>query len=143
MQQTYDVAIIGAGISGSALFYALTHYTNLKKVVLLEKYSQPATLSSSGNNNSQTIHAGDIETNYTFEKAKKVSRGAKLLVSYAFHHQLQNKSIFEYQKMAIGVGEKEVEFMTKRHEEFKEIYPELEFFRIHQPSLRNIPGCHA
>lgn len=128
MKQTYDVAIIGAGISGSALFYALTHYTNLKKVVLLEKYSQPATLSSSGNNNSQTIHAGDIETNYTFEKAKKVSRGAKLLVSYAFHHQLQNKSIFEYQKMAIGVGEKEVEFMTKRHEEFKEIYPELEFF---------------
>ena len=73
MKQTYDVAIIGAGISGSALFYALTHYTNLKKVVLLEKYSQPATLSSSGNNNSQTIHAGDIETNYTFEKAKKVA----------------------------------------------------------------------
>lgn len=128
MNNSYDVVIIGAGISGSALFYALTHYTDIKKVALLEKYSQPATLSSSGNNNSQTIHSGDIETNYTFEKAKKVSRAAKLLVSYAFYHNLQNKSIFEYQKMAIGVGEKEVDFMTKRHEEFKEIYPNLEFF---------------
>ena len=128
MNNCYDVAIIGAGISGSALFYALTHYTDIKKIVLLEKYSQVATLSSSGNNNSQTIHAGDIETNYSFEKAKKNARGAKLLVSYAFHHNLQNKSIFEYQKMAIGVGEKEVDFIKKRHEEFKEIFPDLEFF---------------
>lgn len=128
MDNSYDVAIIGAGISGSALFYVLTHYTDLKRVILLEKYSEPASLSSSGNNNSQTIHAGDIETNYTFEKAKKVARSAKMLVSYALFHRLQNKSIFEYQKMAIGVGDKEVEFIQKRHEEFKEIYPELEFF---------------
>lgn len=128
MNNSYDVAIIGAGISGSALFYALTHYTDLKRVVLLEKYEAPATLSSSGNNNSQTIHAGDIETNYTFEKAKKVARSAEMLVSYALFHQLQNKSIFKYQKMAIGVGDKEVEFMQKRHEEFKGIYPKLEFF---------------
>ncbi|WP_299550085.1 FAD-dependent oxidoreductase [uncultured Helicobacter sp.] len=128
MSNSYDVAIIGAGISGSALFYVLTQYTNIRKVALLEKYAQPATLSSSGNNNSQTIHAGDIETNYTFEKAKKVSRAAKLIESYALFHKLQNKSIFEYQKMAIGVGDKEVEFIQKRHEEFKEIYPDLEFF---------------
>ena len=128
MSNSYDVAIIGAGISGCALFYALTQYTDVKRVVLLEKYAQPATLSSSGNNNSQTIHAGDIETNYTFEKAKKVSRSAKLIESYALYHQLQNKSIFEYQKMAIGVGDKEVEFIKNRHEAFKEIYPQLEFF---------------
>lgn len=102
MNNSYDVAIIGAGISGSALFYALTHYTDLKRVVLLEKYEAPATLSSSGNNNSQTIHAGDIETNYTFEKAKKVARSAEMLVSYALFHQLQNKSIFEYQKWRLG-----------------------------------------
>lgn len=128
MNHSYDVAIVGGGISGSALFYVLTHYTDLKRVILLEKYSEPASLSSSGNNNSQTIHAGDIETNYTFEKAKKVARSAKMLVSYALFHQLQNKSIFEYQKMAIGVGDREVEFIQKRHQEFKEIYPELEFF---------------
>ena len=121
MNNSYDVAIIGAGLFGRALFYTLTHYTNIKKVALLEKYSQPATLSSSGNNNSQTIHSGDIETNYTFEKAKKVSRAAKLLVSYAFYHNMHNKSIFEYQQMAIGVGDKEVDYMTKCHEEFKEM----------------------
>ncbi|WP_121763181.1 FAD-dependent oxidoreductase [Helicobacter burdigaliensis] len=136
MKNHYDVAIIGAGISGSALFYALTHYTDIKKVVLLEKYHAPATLSSSGNNNSQTIHSGDIETNYTFEKAKKVARAAKLLTSYASYHKLQNKSIFEYQKMAIGVGDKEVEFIKQRHEQFKEIYPELEFFT--KDTLREI-----
>ncbi len=123
MNNSYDVAIIGGGISGSALFYVLTYYTDLRRVILLENYSEPASLSSSGNNNSQTIHAGDIETNYTFEKAKKVARSAKMLVSYALFHQLQNKSIFEYQKMAIGVGDQEVEFMQKRYEEFKEIYP--------------------
>ncbi len=128
MNNSYDVAIVGAGISGCALFYVLTHYTDLKKVVLLEKYAQPATLSSSGNNNSQTIHAGDIETNYTFEKAKKVSRSAKLMESYALYHHLENKSIFEFQKMAIGVGDEEVEFIKTRHEAFKEIYPNLEFF---------------
>ena len=136
MNNSYDVAIIGAGISGSALFYALTHYTNIQRVVLLEKYSEPATLSSSGNNNSQTIHAGDIETNYPFEKAKKVARDAKLLVSYALFHNLQNKSIFEYQKMAIGVGDEEVEFMKKRHQEFQEIFPNLEFFT--KDTLREI-----
>ena len=74
MNNSYDVAIIGAGISGSALFYALTHYTDLKRVVLLEKYEAPATLSSSGNNNSQTIHSGDIETNYNFVYAEMVCR---------------------------------------------------------------------
>ncbi|MDE5592254.1 MAG: FAD-dependent oxidoreductase, partial [Helicobacter sp.] len=128
MSRKYDVAIVGAGISGSALFYALTHYTNIKKVVLLEKYSQPATLSSSGSNNSQTIHAGDIETNYSFEKAKTIVRDSNLLVSYALFHNLQNKSIFEYQKMAIGVGDEEVEFIGKRYEQFREIFPNLEFF---------------
>ncbi len=128
MKNSYDVAIIGAGISGAALFYALSRYTDIKRVVLLEKYAKPATLSSSGNNNSQTIHAGDIETNYSFEKAKIVARSAKLIESYGLFHKLQNKSMFSFQKMAIGVGDKEVEFIKKRHEEFKEIYPELEFF---------------
>lgn len=136
MNNYYDVAIIGGGISGGALFYALTHYTNIKRVVLLEKYDKPATLSSSANNNSQTIHAGDIETNYSKEKAIKVSRAAKLLENYALFHNLQNKSIFEYQKMALGVGDKEVEFIKKRHEEFKEIYPNLELFS--KETLRDI-----
>ena len=36
MNNSYDVAIIGAGISGSALFYALTPYTDIKQVALLE-----------------------------------------------------------------------------------------------------------
>lgn len=126
--RNFDVAIIGAGISGAALFYVLSKYTNIEKIALVEKYEKIATLSSSSHNNSQTIHSGDIETNYTFEKAKSVSRAANLLVSYAKYHNLQNKVIFEFQKMAAGVGEEEVHFIKERFEKFKEIYPQLEFF---------------
>ena len=71
-QQEFDVLIIGAGISGTALFYELARYTDIKNIALIEKYNAPATLNSKGTSNSQTIHCGDIETNYTLEKSKEV-----------------------------------------------------------------------
>ncbi|BDR28762.1 hypothetical protein HSHS1_15230 [Helicobacter suis HS1] len=40
---------------------------------------------------------------------------------YALNKELQNKVIFEMQKMAIGVGDKECAFIAKRYEEFQEI----------------------
>lgn len=128
MKNSFDVAIIGAGISGAALFYALRNFTNIKRVVLLEKYGKVAELSSAANNNSQTIHDGSIETNYTFEKAKKVARAAELVRHFALHKNLQNKSIFKMQKIAIGVGDKECEYMKNRTEEFRAIFPKIEFF---------------
>ena len=72
----YDVLIVGGGISGTALFYELAKYTNVKSVCLLEKYEALSTLNSKGTSNSQTIHVGDIETNYTLEKAKITKRTA-------------------------------------------------------------------
>ena len=69
-QQEFDVIVIGAGISGAALFYELARYTDIKNIALIEKYHAPATLNSKGTSNSQTIHCGDIETNYTLEKSK-------------------------------------------------------------------------
>ncbi len=124
----YDVIIIGGGISGSALFYELARYTDAKKICLLEKYDELATLNSKGTSNSQTIHVGDIETNYTLEKAKITKRTAKMIEKFCLQYNLQNKIMFSHQKMALGVGAKEVAFIKNRYEEFKEVFPYLELW---------------
>lgn len=122
----FDVIVVGAGISGAALFYELARYTNIKNIALLEKYNAPATLNSRASSNSQTIHCGDIETNYTFEKAKKVKANADMVVRYAL---AQKKSfIHSHQKMALAVGDEECAYMKKRFNEFKKLYPYMEFW---------------
>src|SRR3989344_1651886 len=57
----YDALIVGAGITGASLLYVLTKYANLARIVLLEKYEKPAQINSHYDNNSQTLHFGDIE----------------------------------------------------------------------------------
>ncbi len=124
----YEVLVIGGGISGAALFYELAKYTDVKSVALLEKYESLATLNSKGTSNSQTIHCGDIETNYTVEKAKSVKRTAKMVEKYCLQYNYQDKFMFAHQKMAIGVGDEEVAYMRNRYEDFKELFPYLEVF---------------
>ncbi|WP_104640785.1 FAD-dependent oxidoreductase [Helicobacter bizzozeronii] len=128
MKRDFDVVIVGGGVSGCALLWTLSQYTDLKKIALVERRSGLAKVSSNAKANSQTIHDGAIETNYTAQKAKKVRLAAEKLKNYALNKNLQNTVIFEMQKMAIGVGDKECAFITKRHEEFQEIYPGLTFF---------------
>lgn len=127
-QNHYDVIIVGGGISGAALFYELGRYTNAKSICILEKYESLATLNSSGAANSQTIHCGDIETNYTLEKAVNVKKTAKMVEKYCLQHDYKDKVLFSHQKMALGVGDREVNFMLNRYEEFKELYPYLEVY---------------
>ena len=79
----FDVVVVGAGISGAALFYELARYTDIKNIALIEKYDSIATLNSRATSNSQTIHCGDIETNYTIEKARKVKVNADMVAKYA------------------------------------------------------------
>jgi len=124
----YDVLVVGGGISGAALFYELAKYTDVKRIALVEKYDRLAKLNSAGTSNSQTIHCGDIETNYTLEKAKKVKETASMISKYCVAHGHDGKFLFAHQKMAIGVGDTEVAYMQKRYEEFKELYPYLEVF---------------
>ena len=124
----YEVLIVGGGVSGTALLYELTHYTDIEKVALLEKYEESATLNSNARANSQTIHCGDIETNYTYEKAKHVKRTAKMIEKYCLQYGYEDKMMFKHQKMAIGIGYNECRFMTKRYEEFKTLYPYLELY---------------
>ncbi|MBY0539894.1 MAG: FAD-dependent oxidoreductase [Arcobacteraceae bacterium] len=139
-EKHYEVVIVGGGISGAALFYELAEYSTATKICLLEKYEDLATLNSKGTSNSQTIHVGDIETNYTLSKAKVTKRTAKMIEKFCLKYNLQEKIMFKHQKMALGVGEKEVEFITKRYNEFKEVFPYLELWdketlRVLEPKL--------
>ncbi|HEY9203975.1 MAG TPA: FAD-dependent oxidoreductase [Sulfurimonas sp.] len=124
--KNFEVIIVGAGVSGSALAYELARYTDIKSIGIIEKYENIATLNSCGTSNSQTIHVGDIETNYTLQKAAITKRTAKMVEKYCLQHNYQNKIIFSHQKMALGVGKKEVEFLLHRYEEFSELFPYLE-----------------
>jgi len=122
----FEVLVIGAGISGAALAYELARYTDIKTIGVLEKYEEVATLNSAGTSNSQTIHVGDIETNYTLEKAAVTKRTAKMVEKYCLQYHYQDEIIFSHQKMALGVGNKEVEFLLHRFEEFSKLFPYLE-----------------
>lgn len=124
----YDVVIVGGGISGGALLYELATYTNVKRILLLEKYDALATLNSHGTGNSQTIHCGDIETNYTLEKAIKVKKTAKMVEKYCLQHGYQNTIMWSHQKMVMGVGDQEVSLILKRYEEIRGLYPFLEVY---------------
>lgn len=127
-QKHFDTIVIGGGISGAAVFYELARYTDIKNIALLEKYSSAATLNSHSTSNSQTIHCGDIETNYTLEKAKKVKKTADMIVKYGILQNAQNKFMFSHQKLALGVGEAECAYMKNRYEEFKQLYPYIKFY---------------
>ena len=124
----YNVLIVGGGISGAALFYELAKYTDIKDIALLEKYECLAKLNSHGTSNSQTIHCGDIETNYTLEKAKKVKETAGMISKYCLQYGYEGKMLFSHQKMAIGVGDTEVAYMQNRYNDVKELYPYMEVF---------------
>ena len=36
----YEVIIIGAGVTGSAILYVLSNYTNVNNIAIVEKYSK-------------------------------------------------------------------------------------------------------
>lgn len=124
----YNVIVVGGGISGTALLYTLAKYTDIKDIALFEKYGDVATLNSSAKGNSQTLHCGDIETNYTLEKAKITNRTATMVENYGKLYGYENKYMFQIPKMALGVGDKEVKFIKERYKEFKKEFPYMELW---------------
>jgi malate dehydrogenase (quinone) len=134
MENTYDVVIIGGGITGTALLYSLAKFTDLNRLALLEKYDQLAMVNSKATHNSQTIHCGDIETNYTLEKALTVQRTAGMLVRYASHlAPLERDQIIRrFPKMVLGVGQQECEFLRHRYTEFKPHFSKMQLLEKSQ-----------
>lgn len=125
--EIYDVIVIGAGASGSALLYTLATYTNLKKMALVEKYAKAGQVNSRSSNNSQTLHVGDIETNYSLEKVKQVYPAAMMVARYGEHldPSVRGQFLFPTKKMVLAVGSEEVASLEKRYQDLKPIFPEL------------------
>jgi len=122
----YDVVIIGGGISGTALLFLLSRYTDLKRIALIEKLPEIAALNSHGRNNSQTLHCGDIETNYTLDKALQVKSSAAMLVNYAQQFTQTDSLLYKYPKMVLGVGKEECQILRERFNEFSPHYPSMQ-----------------
>ncbi len=124
----YDVAIIGGGVSGTALLYTVCRYTNIKSVAIIEKCSDFGMVNSSATMNSQTLHFGDIETNYTLDKAKKVKRFADMLMNYLENDRFANgdRGLFiRVSKMVLAVGKEQSEKLKSRYGDFRHLFPRL------------------
>lgn len=124
----YDVVIVGGGASGAALLYVLARYTDISRIALLEKYAELGSVNSNAKNNSQTLHVGDIETNYGIQKVREVKPAAMMVKRYtdALSEEERARIIRPVQKMVLGVGAREVAELEKRHEALKELFPRLE-----------------
>lgn len=120
--------IVGGGVSGTALLYTLSRYTNIKNLGLMEKNSDFGQVNSAANMNSQTLHFGDIETNYTFEKASKVKRSAEMVMRYLEAEKLRNNSeklFIKVPKMVLAVGKEQVNTLRERFRSFSQLFPNL------------------
>jgi malate dehydrogenase (quinone) len=124
----YDVLIVGGGVVGTALLYTLSKYTDIRNIGLIEKYPDFGLVNSASTKNSQTLHFGDIETNYSFEKAKSVKRYADMVMKYLENEKLSNnelKLFSKYSKMVLAVGKNQVDELSKRFSAFSQLFPNL------------------
>jgi malate dehydrogenase (quinone) len=120
----YQVAIVGGGITGAALAYVLARYSDIASVILLEKADRPATVNSAVSQNSQTLHCGDIETNYTVEKAAEVKQAAEMVVR-CVEAAGEGGILHRMPKMVLGVGEAECAFLRERFRQFQPLFPDM------------------
>lgn len=127
-ERGYDVVIVGGGITGCALAYVLARYTDIRSVALLEKYASLASLNTNARANSQTLHCGDIETNYALDKARQVKRIAEMIPRYAERVPEARRHLYTFPKMVMGVGDREVELIRQRHDQFAPEFPYMELW---------------
>ncbi|SFG43786.1 malate dehydrogenase (quinone) [Halopelagius inordinatus] len=127
MIDEYDLVIVGGGISGASLLYTVSKFTDVERVALLEKEDEIAAINSHNTNNSQTLHFGDIETNYTLEKAEEVKEGAEMLAGYLENEDPAREMHSKRSKMVLAVGDDEVEKLEARYDDegFGDLYPKL------------------
>lgn len=128
LNKLFDTAIIGGGVAGTSLLFTLARYTDLKHIILFEKYEEVSLLNSNPKSNSQTLHVGDIESNYTYEKAAKVKKASFMVSNYIQNFDEVNKVGFKQDKMLLAVGAEEVDKLKERYVEFKKLYPYLELW---------------
>jgi malate dehydrogenase (quinone) len=122
-----DVLIVGGGVCGTALLFVLARYTSLRQLTLVERHDRLAQVNSRASSNSQTIHCGDIETNYTLEKALKVQRIAGMISRYAslLPAADRERCVFQTQKLVLAVGEAETMKLRERFQRFSPYFPHM------------------
>ncbi|WEL21642.1 FAD-dependent oxidoreductase [Halorhabdus sp. BNX81] len=128
MQGEYDLVIVGGGISGASLLYTVSKFTDIESVALFEKEPDIAAINSHHTNNSQTLHFGDIETNYSLEKAQEVKEGAEMVAGYLEANDADREMHAKRSKMALAVGDEEVDRLDARYHEkgFGDLFPKLD-----------------
>ncbi|WEL17766.1 Malate dehydrogenase (quinone) [Halorhabdus sp. SVX81] len=128
MQGEYDLVIVGGGISGASLLYTVSKFTDIESVALFEKEPDIAAINSHHTNNSQTLHFGDIETNYSLEKAQEVKEGAEMVAGYLEANDSDREMHAKRSKMALAVGDEEVDRLDARYHEkgFGDLFPKLD-----------------
>ncbi|MFN9622706.1 MAG: FAD-dependent oxidoreductase [Cyanobacteriota bacterium] len=122
-----DVLIVGGGVCGTALLFVLARYTGLRHLTLVERQPKLAQVNSRSSSNSQTSHCGDIETNYTLEKALKVQRIAGMISRYAslLSPSDRERCVFETQKLVLAVGAAETTKLRERFGRFSPHFPRM------------------
>ena len=130
---TCEVAIVGAGDTGTAAAKVLSRDSNAKDIIIIEKYSQVATVNSHPLNNAQTSHEGDTETNYPIEHALEVREAAIYLRNFV--DRINDPTLSQKRwRMVIGVTKKEVATLEKRYQKIKKYYPHLKLMYYDQVS---------
>ncbi|MBL6989246.1 MAG: FAD-dependent oxidoreductase [Bacteriovoracaceae bacterium] len=128
---SYDLIIIGAGISGTSLFYLSTEYSNLKNIAIFDKNSREGAVNSHRVMNSQTLHFGDIETNYSYQKAQRVNAAANMVKRYLDAHRAdpnESEQLFSVVgKMVVAEGEQEVRELKTRYEDIKQLFEKITY----------------
>ncbi|MFY0665028.1 MAG: FAD-dependent oxidoreductase [Natronospirillum sp.] len=120
-----DVAIIGAGATGCANAYMLSHYTNVQSLAIFDRHAAVAQANSGSLHNSQTLHCGDIETNYSREKAEEVKATANMLANYVRQQPDAERIGFRMPKMVLAVGETEIAKLRERWQWLQQSFPYL------------------
>jgi malate dehydrogenase (quinone) len=124
--KTFDVVIVGAGVTGGADAFILSRFTNARKIAVIEKNARAGQVNSNPLNNSQTSHDGGTETNYSLGHARKVQYAAKLLRSYI--EARGDPELFrKTNRMVLGVGPDERKLLKERFSDFRADYPDLRF----------------
>lgn len=123
--QQVDVAIIGAGATGCANAYMLCRYTDVGSVVIFDRHADVAQANSGSLHNSQTLHCGDIETNYSRAKAEEVKATANMVANYVRQQPDADRLGFRMPKMVLAVGEAEIAQLQQRWSWLQESFPYL------------------
>ncbi|MDO8558372.1 MAG: FAD-dependent oxidoreductase [bacterium] len=122
-EQRVDVVIVGAGVTGAAIAWALG-YANIQNTVIIEKNPWVGQVNSHPMNNAQTSHDGGTETNYGLAHALEVKACSDMLRAYCVKRN--DPLLFQKRlRMALGVVQDEVEMLHKRFMEFAPYYSDL------------------